>query len=179
MVAFSLGFYCRPTSYGRDILRGIVSRQKLGRVRSRSRSGCPSQFIPKCRAGSGRPSRLLEFSRKSGKILGQSWLSPIFEHKRRGESGLSLTFPNVFGQFSQKVGINWGEMPTSPTFCSRQSRWPSGPVPKVGINRAGHPNLNRPCLPYLNNFPSFSRNHWKKCFSKAATFFRRFPGLMG
>ena len=43
----------QQTRHGRDISRGIISRQKSGRVGSRSRSGRPPQFFKK--SGSGRP----------------------------------------------------------------------------------------------------------------------------
>ena len=43
------------TNYGRDISRGIISRQKSGRVGPRSRSGRPPRFFDK--SGSGRPPR--------------------------------------------------------------------------------------------------------------------------
>ena len=41
--------------YVRDISRGIISQQKSGRVRSRSRSGRPPQLFKKSRLRSGRP----------------------------------------------------------------------------------------------------------------------------
>ena len=52
-------------NHGRDISRGIIYRQKSGRVGLRSRSGRPPRFFEKSGSGSGRPPRFFD---KSGHV---------------------------------------------------------------------------------------------------------------
>ena len=65
-------------NHGRDISRGIISRQKSGRVGSRSRSGRPPRLFEKSRSRSGRPPQLSKFPRQFEESRGQSRLSPTF-----------------------------------------------------------------------------------------------------
>ena len=80
-------------NHGRDISRGIISRQKSGRVGSRSRSGRPPRLFEKSRSRSGRPPRLSKFRRQFEENRGQSRLSPTFNQKS-GRVGISSTFPD-------------------------------------------------------------------------------------
>ena len=80
-------------NYVRDISRGIISRQKSGRVGSRSRSGRPPRLFKKSRSRSGRPPRLSKFPRQFEESRGQSRLSPTFNQKS-GRVGISSTFPD-------------------------------------------------------------------------------------
>ena len=120
---------------GRDISRGIKSRQKSGRDGS----------------GLGRPPRLFEISRRFGESRDISRLSLIFSLKS-GRVGISSTFPNFFGQIRRdKSGY-------IPTFSSRlrggsgspismQNRdWDEKKIPFsiFGRDRGGLPDSPRP-----------------------------------
>ena len=65
------------SNHGRDISRGIISRQKSSRVGSRSRSGRPPRLFEKSRSRSGRPQSKLrsgrghrDFSREESRQVG-------------------------------------------------------------------------------------------------------------
>ena len=88
--------------YGRDISRGIISRQKLGRVGSRS--GRPPRLFKKSRSRSGRPPRFFD---KSGHVgMPYPEFSSIFPGHFRSEKNREK---------SREIGINRGKSGTIPT----------------------------------------------------------------
>ena len=120
---------------GRDILRGIVSRQKLGRVGSRSRSGCPSRFIPTFGTGRDHCPRISETKIEENQDIPR--LSPLIfsnlETKSWEKSRTLLTLPD----FEPKSRGQSGRSRLYPIFCQDRDELASS-IPTVPMHR-GHP----------------------------------------
>ena len=123
-----------PGSYGRDISRGIISRQKSGLVGSRLRSGRPPRFFDKSGLGSGRPPQFFD---KSGHVgMPYPEFSSIFPGHFRSEKNREKSREIGINRGNRdklrEIGENRGQSRLFLTYLElfKRSGWPSWLIPK-------------------------------------------------